>query len=298
MAPVSYTDLVDATKKKWPVLKEIQYMLHYDKREMKFDHKLLNDSTIKVVEICQGFSYFKGDEALAYANVEEINSTEDDTKFECVSIPEKDVEVVRVELQRRSDVFRRFNASETTMREFISVVLVGAVLFVNKGVDKKDSIEMIAEHEVRGILGRGPVDYDILLDLFHICVAEAKKEKIENGFFQNVAQMVACRDQYVYDNKKRKRDEPGVDYIQDIPSAGIVSTGDGWILLKYFYEDNVWKICRSKEMNIPMSEIDKPDVCISVLKLIMGRIVSLLTNQKDILLQFNKSKKSKTESSA
>ena len=285
-APVNYSEIITALASNWPVLEEIEYAVQCDKKILKSDTVFNEDCTLKVVEICQGFSDFSELQALEYAKVEAINCTKNDGIFLPVIISDETIETVRLELLRRVAVFRRFNASENTMREFISVFLVGAVLFVNKDVTSpSELIEIIAENQIRGIRARGPVDYDLIFELFHICIAEAKKEKIEQGFYQNVAQMVACRDKYVYDTKKRKRDEPGVDYIQDIPSTGIVSTGDHWIFLKYMYEEGAWKIYRSEEIVVSLTQdvLKDKTQCFPSLKAVIGRIVGMLNDQKQLV---------------
>lgn len=279
----------------FPVL---QTTIQRNKIDLKIDEVLSEDCNLKIVENCQEFSYFTESQALEYAKVDIVNWLEYDGMFREVDISAEAIETVRLELLRRVAVFRRFNASETTIREFISVFLIGAVLLVNKdAIDTGECVvEMIAEHQITGILGRGPVDYDLIFELFHICVTKAKKEKIEQGVYQNVAQMVACRDNYVYETKKRKRDESDADYIQDLPSTGIVSTGENWIFLKYMFVEGVWKLYRSREYIVPMSTeaLRSTDTCFSILKSVIGRIVGMLHDQKNSILEFHKTKRTKT----
>ena len=59
---------------------------------------------------------------------------------------------------------------------------------------------------------KGPVDYMLLYEGFNICVVEAKKGTIEAGVNQNIAMMVASREDYCNNRKCPP------DGISDIPS--------------------------------------------------------------------------------
>jgi hypothetical protein len=87
---------------------------------------------------------------------------------------------------------------------------------------------MVAEKNISGSLGNGPIDYTLIYKNFNICVVEAKKEAIYQ-------QLVASREDYC-NRFKRKIDE-----IVDLPSSGIVTTGDERIFIRYTNENGEWK---------------------------------------------------------
>jgi hypothetical protein len=64
--------------------------------------------------------------------------------------------------------------------------------------------------------------------------------------FQNIAQLVASREEYCRLVKRT------MDEIVDLPSSGIVSTGEKWIFIRYTQENGVWKLYRSEVYQIPL----------------------------------------------
>lgn len=92
---------------------------------------------------------------------------------------------------------------------------------------------MVAEKYIPGSLGNGPVDYSLIYKKSNnICVVEAKKELMEQGVAQNIAQLVASREDYSYSNKRKMMNK-----IVDLSSIGIVTSGEGWIFTKYTKEN-------------------------------------------------------------
>ena len=86
------------------------------------------------------------------------------------------------------------------------------------------------------------MDYDLVYKFFHLVVVEAKKEIILEGIIQNIVQLVVSRDSMAYERNKRRRDELETDDLLNIPSRGLVSTGEDWIFTKYVCEHQVWKL--------------------------------------------------------
>ena len=102
-------------------------------------------------------------------------------------------DIVFDELGRRLIVFdlNNTNNSEFTKRDFIGPVLVAAIILMNFS-----NIKMFSERKIVGKFGNGPLDYDIIYNQFHVCVVEAKKENLVQGIYQNIAQLVACRNNF------------------------------------------------------------------------------------------------------
>jgi hypothetical protein len=144
------------------------------------------------------------------------------------------------------------------MREFINPLLVSTLMST---VD----IKMLAEKNVTGSLGNGPIDYTLIYKCFNICVVEAKKDTIEEGISQNIAQLVASREEYCHHSKRN------IDEIVDLPSSGIVSTGKEWIFIRYIKEHSGWKLYRSNVQNIHLDDIQPANV-VKVWKRIIGMI--------------------------
>eukprot|EP01038_Epipyxis_sp_PR26KG_P016920 gene16920-23222_t len=115
--------------------------------------------------------------------------------------------------------------SEASVREFISPVLVLAGLIAKK-------FSMKAEKRITGSMGNGPLDYTYIYKDIDTAISEAKEDNIIAGVAQNIAQLVASREDFLFQhasehtnkNKRKYRDYAGD--IADIPSTGIVTTGE------------------------------------------------------------------------
>lgn len=208
------------------------------------------------------------------------------------------------ELEARLEVFDLSETTECIMREFIGPVLVGAIRLLGPG----SGIKIRSEHKVVGKRGRGPLDYDLLFKLFHVIVCEAKNGKdVVDGIPQNTAQLVACREVSLEDQrKKRKRDDQcELDAaLEQIPSFGIVSTGRSWVFLKYYkdVEEDMWKLQRSVEYHLPLAariedRTGLRDAVVNLLQVVAG----VLHAQREEVLAFEarmSSKRSRTTSTA
>jgi hypothetical protein len=93
-----------------------------------------------------------------------------------------------------------------------------------------------------------------------ICVTEGKKDQLELGIAQNMAQLLAVRS-----TRKRKRGE-----ISPLPVFGIATTFVEWVFIRYDGES----IVRSEEAIVDMAQPDS-------IKRIIGRIVALLRQCKE-----------------
>ena len=175
------------------------------------------------------------------------------------------------------------------MREFISPILVGAIVLLGNL-----NVKMTAEKNIIGKLANGPVDYDIMYSSFHICIAEAKKVDIAHGIAQNIAQIVASRDVFISQESKKRKYEDDFSDTKEIPSAGIISTGDEWIFSKYAYENGQWNLYLSKSYFITL-ELDihmKTQI-----KDLLQVLVGILNFQKDKVDEFNNNR-SRTRSNS
>jgi hypothetical protein len=200
-----------------------------------------------------------------------------------------ETESVVAELVKRINCISIDSASECTMREFISPVLIGAL-----NVIKKKEIKFRTEYEVKGWSGNGPVDYDFMYKEFHMCVAEAKKEAIDYGVAQNCGQTMASRD--VYDisletEKKRKRSFEPDERTAALKSIGVVSTGTEWVFLQYFHDDGSWKFCRSDTMQYLLDS--KGTSLENGVRDVLRRLVYILRSQIEAVDTFVLPKKAK-----
>ena len=109
-----------------------------------------------------------------------------------------------------------------SVREYISTILIAR------------EVKLWSEKEIRGTKATGPLDYAILQKGFHIVITEAKKDNLDSCIVQNLAQMMASTETYLYTTNGMKRGYLEMaGQIAQVPSTGIVSTGKEWILLRY-----------------------------------------------------------------
>ncbi len=262
-SPINRQDLENFVKSQWPQYQVMKFQfLHDDILLLGPSFMLPDGATVKIQNLCKGFSDFIGNKsrALEYAMTESI-AVDDGIFRESTLTSELEINSIVQELQRKKNVFDMFQASEYTMREFISPLLVSALCTLMSTVE----VKMLAEKNVTGSLGNGPVDYTLIYKDFNICVVEAKKDAIEEGISQNIAQLVASREEYCYQSKR------SIDEIVDLPSSGIVSTGKEWIFIRYIKEHNGWKVYRSNVQYIHLDDIQPANV-VKVWKRIIGVI--------------------------
>ena len=70
---------------------------------------------------------------------------------------------------------------------------------------------------------------------FSLLITKAKKDNLNHGVIQNIGQLLASREESLYNlagPKKRNYMSMAGD-IASIPSTGIASTGDKWVLIRY-----------------------------------------------------------------
>mmetsp|Transcript_15553 Transcript_15553/g.14084 ORF Transcript_15553/g.14084 Transcript_15553/m.14084 type:complete len:369 (-) Transcript_15553:91-1197(-) len=280
----------DEVKRIWDQfeLEEFSLFINSINVDSYHDLNLLPDDSIIVVESkCKPFSSFKKvkdvqDLAKIKATIKDNKQFPKDANILSSSIDIM-VDTVYNELRRRLVAYDISGASEYTMREFISPILVGAIVLLGEL-----SIKMTAEKTITGKFANGPVDYDIFYRDFHICIDEAKKLEIEYGIAQNIAQIVTSRDVFIFEESKKR--SHGVAFtdsdINAIPSSGIISTGNEWIFSKYVYENEQWKLYLSKTYNLTLDE-DEDEHMKTQIKELLLVIVSILSRQKAKVDEFD-----------
>lgn len=240
----------------------------------------LADLKFSIESECKGFNEFTLEQALTYAGASNVSEpTQDDKKFPRADFDENDVGIKAIldqataEIICRIPIFGPLTAAknEASVRELLGPVLVA-------GARICQDIRIISEKRIVGSRGNGPVDYDMLYKNFNIVITEAKKDSVENGICQNIAQLVGGREDYLYSRAPNKRIfAEYADLINDVPSSGVVSTADRWIFTQYV---NHTVYC-SDTYNIPL----RVDTSEAALKLAMTEVVRVLVGvlrmQKD-----------------
>jgi hypothetical protein len=245
--------------------------------------EIKNNCEIVVTSLCKEFSDFSAQEAHEYANSNQI--TRDDTLVtDFLRYDQSDIcDYVTTDFIKRLKAFDMAVVSECTMREFIGPILVSAVV-------KMDDIAMkiCPERTIEGKKGKGPVDYVIVFSSFYICVVEAKRDDLDSGVVQNIAQMKASREMFVRDTRKRGR----ID-ISHIPSWGIVTSGKLWKFVKYYLdEEGNWVLKMSPEYAIEL-RLDNHDIRNQIHN-ILGIVGGILQSQKEIILSIHTAKKTRS----
>jgi len=208
-----------------------------------FNSLISDGCDVKVDTLAVGFASLADDDSavMTYAEIDLLTELKpgrfgDFEDFEITSelvaqSIESEVEHVFDELQRRFLTFKLSLASEYTMREFITPLLVSAALVVG-------NIQLFCERQIKGSRANGPIDYVALYRAYIVCVTEAKKTDLIKGVRQNVAEIKACREAFrqhqasiQFKNKKRFREVDESAYRNELSSTGIVTTGQKTALI-------------------------------------------------------------------
>lgn len=263
----------------------------------------MDDVKIIVVILCSGFSKQaeKSDIALNSIGVTQFKSisnipTRPELFPEC-NVPDEillsETQKVLTNLQDRSYVINRKLASEYTMREFISPVLIGVlkVIIMYDEVRFGDGkLSMVCEKRIIGKRAHGPVDYSFLFDCLDLVLTEAKRENLDFGIVQNLLQQRACQEflantlinyDFIQEERKRKFAEAFAD-VARTNTCGITSTGAKWVFsqTKCMYNE----ITNTMVTDVFISEtieIDLAAVNEEKLKRLISRIVHLVLSQAD-----------------
>lgn len=217
----------------------------------------LENVKIIIVILCSGFSKqaSKPEQALNSIGVTNFKSiagipTRPEMFPECSSIPaeilREEATKVLVNFKDRTDVINRKLASEYTMREFMSPVIIGAlkaVIVSDRPRFGNGKLSMVCEKKIIGKRAHGPVDYSFLFDCLDLVLTEAKRDDLDLGIVQNLLQQRACQEflantlidyDAIQDDRKRKFAEAFND-VARTPTCGNTSTGEKWVLSRTKY---------------------------------------------------------------
>ena len=189
------------------------------------------DLTVFIEIACKGFGQFTIKDALSYAGATGVSPIVDNQKFVSAGYHDDDDTIKPLlddafrEIMARIPVFGPVDRmqNESTVREFITPILLAAARIA------KD-IRLVCEKTISGSKGNGPVDYVAEYKEFNVVITEAKKDNVDTGLGQNIAQLVSSREDYIHNvlGVKRKIEEIAPD-ISSVPSFGVVSTAANWI---------------------------------------------------------------------
>merc|ERR1712032_1597778 len=146
---------------------------------------------------------------------------------------------------------------EATRRLYIDPILLAAARVAGPGV----LLEVEKEYENRDVWG--PIDYVYKYNGETICITEGKKDQLDRGVIQNIAQLAA-----VADDRKRKRKISEIS-LEEKPIYGIVTTYLNWQFL--VLKDGM--VTQSSILSV--KDANRDDV-----GGIIGRIVSILNSGK------------------
>lgn len=163
-----------------------------------------NNKTLVILKLSKGFSMFTDeDEVLDYINClfhhySQISSLVDDPDFANIptNITSNDelaamAVSVRKELDLRKQVIEIHGATEYSMCEFISPLLIGSVNlmvdYLKAQQTSNEKLSLSCEKQIVGNVYQGPVDYVVVFDCLDIVLTEAKKDMdLKKGVLQNL----------------------------------------------------------------------------------------------------------------
>ena len=237
------------------------------------------DLTVFIESACKGFSQFTIEDALLYAGATGVSPIIDNQKFVSAVYDDDDVTIKPLlddafrEIMARIPVFGPVDRTqnETTVREFITPILLAAARIA------KD-IRLECEKTISGSKGSGPVDYVAEYKEFNVVITEAKKDNVDSGLSQNIAQLVSSREDYICKvlGVKRKIEEMS-PAINSVPSFGAVSTATCWIFT--LLEGST--VYRTRPFTISLSSPNEDGSFLrSELNMVIRQLVGLLETQK------------------
>eukprot|EP01041_Mallomonas_annulata_P011867 gene11867-24866_t len=257
--------------------------------------------TVKAADKSVGFSDFTETSAFEYAKLfPGTQIAEAKEHFSCLSSDivagEEFVTLVAhvvKDLQYKSRAVDYLN--ECSMRQFMDATLVSAVILMD--IDVK--LKLACEKKIIGTRGNGPVDYAFVYKFYSIVLTEAKRNDIDSAVKQNLAQQVASREEYVKQitiecNGRKRKYEDNMEGLKDIPSFGIVTSGEAWMLLKYYFDDvhKNWKLVKSPEFLLSFKAAGISDAILSSqVSELLSKICRMLQDQMVLVDDFNRGKR-------
>ncbi|CAB9516603.1 expressed unknown protein [Seminavis robusta] len=128
-------------------------------------------------------------------------------------------------IRRRKEVVPIEQSYEATRRLYIDPILLASARVA--GGEEKD-IKMMVEQVYESEDVNGPIDYVFSFNDVTICVTEGKKDSLDRGIAQNIAQLVAVRDT---NTRKRKRKHHEMEKEQQT-IFGIATTYVEWSFIR------------------------------------------------------------------
>lgn len=239
--PVARSLLESRISTMWPEFKAVSFGIFLNDTELTADEVVLYDgASLQVVNHCKEFARYDEEDVLNYAGVTDV-VVNDDVFHTSVAVREGDISCTKEELTRRLAVCDIYQQGELTMREFITPVLVNALVAA-------PHVKLVAAKMVTGRKARGSVDYMLTYRDFPMCVTVCRREAIDRSVIQNIAQLIASREAFCHRNKCVKED------LEDVPSSGIVSTGEDWIFVRYLKQSTEYLLFRSKAFKLTLDE--------------------------------------------
>ena len=195
-----------------------------------------------------------------------------------------------LDLQYKNELYGPITScAESSVREFISSVILACAKI------SKD-VSLVTEREIIGKRGNGPLDYAMLYKKYFIIITEAKKDNLEKGVVQNLAQLVASREEFLYTtsnlNNKRKYMDMAAD-IFEVPSTGVVSTGKEWLLIRYVLHPEP-AVYRSAPFLLPLLG-GSPEEMKRHLIILISKLLGAIDLQKRLVDTYTNLKVQKTE---
>eukprot|EP01041_Mallomonas_annulata_P009535 gene9535-19828_t len=249
-------------------------LLITDENEIHTLEGLPESTTILMTRLnSKGFSDFSEDDARAYAKLDcgtipvDPGHFDDPLDNKVTMNPRFNRLVTHVvnDLEYKAIVLN--HSSECSVQQFIDATLIAAGVLVKRGF----KFELICERNIVGTLGKGPVDYAFVYESSPIVLTEVKRNDTDTGLKQNLAQIVAGREEYARNQIKDMR---------------IVTTGNQWILLKYYYSDGHWIVVKSHLLLLNYRKainMDVTDLLTREVSVLLSTIGKMLLDQMDFI---------------
>eukprot|EP00597_Dinobryon_sp_UTEXLB2267_P016548 CAMPEP_0201093118 /NCGR_PEP_ID=MMETSP0812-20130820/1683_1 /ASSEMBLY_ACC=CAM_ASM_000668 /TAXON_ID=98059 /ORGANISM="Dinobryon sp., Strain UTEXLB2267" /LENGTH=317 /DNA_ID=CAMNT_0047345133 /DNA_START=283 /DNA_END=1237 /DNA_ORIENTATION=+ len=287
----------------WEDLVRVDFSLHNGEKgapdfEINNDEKLAiffaaNYSSILVQSHAVGFRKLKGETVFQWAEIGEI--VVDDSRFGSIDIDLDNTLHAHViqhalqDLMYKNELYGPItDCFEASVREYISAVLLACAKIAG-------NVKLIAELNIVGKKANGPLDYAMLYKKFFLLITEAKKDNINHGVIQNLGQLLASREESLYNlagAKKRNYMSMASD-IASIPSTGIASTGKEWILIRYVLLPKP-AVFKSSPISLPFVDGSSEDIKRHLLTLV-SKLLGAIDLQKRAVDQYGSAKAQKLD---
>mmetsp|Transcript_15634 Transcript_15634/g.22919 ORF Transcript_15634/g.22919 Transcript_15634/m.22919 type:complete len:362 (+) Transcript_15634:47-1132(+) len=285
---------------KWESLVRVDFSLHNGEKgapdfEINNDEKLAiffaaNYSSILVQSHAVGFRKLKGETVFQWAEIGEI--VVDDSRFGSIDIDLDNslhahvIQHAVQDLMYKNELYGPItDCLETSVREYISAVLLAC---------GKCKAHRRTKHCWKK--AKGPLDYAMLYKRFLLVIStEAKKDNINHGVMQNIGQLLASREESLYNlagTKKRNYMSMASD-IASIPSTGIASTGKEWVLIRYVLLPKP-AVFKSSPISLPFVDGSSEDIKRHLLTLV-SKLLGAIDLQKRAVDQYGSAKAQKLD---